>query len=129
MRECTDPTSLLLCGIYVDLNPIKTGEATSPRTATYTSAFQRIQAQGERPNARDRADGWMAELTLQPENTATHELAYSSRTGRRASDMGILPLSLDSYERLLNGTARMLRSGERQTIPKDLASIFGPHGH
>jgi len=124
VRECTDPSALLLCGIYVDVNPIKAGEAASPRTATYTSACQRIQAQGQRSNARERADGWMAELTLQPENTATHELAYSSRTGRRASDMGILPMSLDSYERLLNWTAVMLRSGERKTIPKDLASIL-----
>ncbi|MFO7908297.1 MAG: hypothetical protein R6U98_37010 [Pirellulaceae bacterium] len=33
-------------------------------------------------------------------------------------------MSLDSYVRLLDWTARMLRSGERSTIPKDLASIL-----
>ncbi|MFO7904960.1 MAG: hypothetical protein ACQESR_31550 [Planctomycetota bacterium] len=66
----------------------------------------------------------MAELTLQPENRATRALADSSGTGRRASDMGILPMSLDSYPRLLDWTVRMLRSGERSTIPKDLATIL-----
>ncbi|MGM0486991.1 MAG: hypothetical protein ACQESR_09555 [Planctomycetota bacterium] len=79
-RECADPSAILLCGIYVDLNPIKAGEADSPETAPYTSVFQRIHARGQRKNARDRSDGWMAELTLQPENKATRALADSSRT-------------------------------------------------
>ncbi|MFO7907490.1 MAG: hypothetical protein R6U98_32885 [Pirellulaceae bacterium] len=58
-RECADPSAILLCGIYVDLNPIKAGEADSPETAPYTSVFQRIQAQLQRKNARDRAvGGW-----------------------------------------------------------------------
>ncbi|MFO7901221.1 MAG: hypothetical protein R6U98_01050 [Pirellulaceae bacterium] len=104
------------CGIYADVNPIKAGEADSPETATYTSVFQQIQAEGQRKNARDRVDGWMAELILRPENKATRALADTSRTRRRASDMGILPMSLDSCVRLLDWTARMLRSGERSTI-------------
>ncbi|MFO7905132.1 MAG: hypothetical protein ACQESR_25380 [Planctomycetota bacterium] len=66
----------------------------------------------------------MAELTLQPEKRATHALADTARTRRRASDRGILPMSLDSYPRLFDWTARMLRSGERSTIPKDLAAIL-----
>ncbi|MFO7905977.1 MAG: hypothetical protein R6U98_25180 [Pirellulaceae bacterium] len=33
-------------------------------------------------------------------------------------------MSLDPYVRLLNWTPRMLQSGERSTIPKDLASIL-----
>ncbi|MFO7906770.1 MAG: hypothetical protein R6U98_29210, partial [Pirellulaceae bacterium] len=66
----------------------------------------------------------MAELMLQPESKPTRALGDSSRTGRRASDMGILPMSLDSYVRLLDWTARMLRSGDRSTIPKDLASAI-----
>ncbi|MGM0490378.1 MAG: hypothetical protein ACQESR_26940, partial [Planctomycetota bacterium] len=48
----------------------------------------------------------------------------TSRTGRRASDMGILPMSLNSYQRLLDWTARLIQSGERSTIPKDLAAIL-----
>ncbi|MGM0485142.1 MAG: hypothetical protein ACQESR_00065 [Planctomycetota bacterium] len=87
----------------------------------YFSGFRRG---GQRRHARDRVDGWMAELTWQPENKATHALADTSRTGRRASDMGILPMSLDSYQRLLDWTARLIQSGERSTIPKDLAAIL-----
>ena len=117
-------SGILLCGIYVDLNPIRAGEADSPETARYTSAYQRIEAQSQRKNARSRADGWMAELTLRPERKVDEPLAYSSRSGRRASDLGILPMSLEDYLRLLKWTARLLRSGQRSTIPQDLEAIL-----
>lgn len=123
-RECADVSGILLCAIYVDLNPIRAGEADSPETARYTSAYQRIEAQTQRKNARNRADGWMAELTLRPERKADESLAYSSRTGRRASDLGILPMSLEDYLKLLRWTARLLRSGQRSTIPKNLEAIL-----
>ena len=123
-RECADPSAILLCAIYVDLNPMKAGEVDSPETARYTSVFQRLQAQFQPADAVDRVDGWMAELTLAPENKANEALAYSSRTGRRATDMGILPITLEVYVDLLKRTGELLRSGERTTIPHDLAAIL-----
>jgi hypothetical protein len=123
-RECLDENAVLLCGIYVDLNPIKAGEAASPEKARYTSIYTRLQAQSQRKNARNRADGWLGELTLQPESKKNESLADSSRSGRRASDMGILSISLADYLKLLKWTAKLLRSGERKTIPKDLATIL-----
>ena len=98
--------------------------ADSPETARYTSVYQPVQTQSQRKNARDRADGWMAELTLRPERKADAFLAYASRTGRRASDLGILPMSLEDYLKLLKWTARLLRSGQRTTIPGDLKAIL-----
>ena len=123
-RECSDIGALLICGIYVDLNPSKAGEASGPETAKYTSIYARIQASKQRKNARDRADGWMAELTLRPERKDEAEMAYTSRTGRRASDLGILPISLETYLKLLKWTQKTLASGERKTIPKDLESVL-----
>ncbi len=123
-REITDASGLLLCGIYVDLNPIRAGEADSPETARYTSLFQRLEAQSQRKNARDRADGWMAELTLRPERKTDEALCYASRSGRRASDLGVLPISLEDYLKLFRWTARLLKSGQRSTIPKDLESVL-----
>ncbi len=117
-------SGLLLCGIYVDLNPIRAGEADSPETASYTSLFQRLKAQSQRKNARDRADGWMAELTLRPERKADEALCYASRSGRRASDLGVLPISLEDYLKLFQWTARLLQSGQRSTIPKDLEAVL-----
>ena len=38
--------------------------------------------------------------------------------------MGILPITLDVYVDLLKRTGELLRSGERTTIPKDLAALL-----
>ena len=123
-RECADPQGMLICALYVDLNPIKAGEAASPRTARYTSAYQRILAQEQRPNSPNRADGWLGELTLREEHLQDETVALTSRWVRRASDLGLLSISLKSYLRLLEWTARQLRSGRRTTVPKDVESLL-----
>lgn len=123
-RECTDKSSILLCGIYVDLNPIRAGEADAPENARYTSVFQRLMAESQPQESPQRADGWMAELTLRPECKAEWEMAYRSHSGRRASDLGVLPITLADYVKLLKWTAALLKSGERTKIPKDLGAIL-----
>ncbi len=123
-RECSDKGALLICGIYVDLNPNKAGEASGPETARFTSAYARIWAIGKDKDARDRADAWMAELTLRPERKDEEQWAYRSRTGRRASDMGIFPFSLEVYLQILRWTQQMLASGQRETIPKNLLEVM-----
>jgi hypothetical protein len=123
-RECTDLSALLLCGIYVDLNPYRAGEVDQPLGSRYTSIFQRLAAHGLRKNAAGRPDGWLGELTLAPERKTDVALADASRSGRRASDLGLLPISLDNYVRLLKWTAHELRSGRRTTIPADLATVL-----
>ncbi|MHB8861261.1 MAG: transposase, partial [Pirellulaceae bacterium] len=77
-RECADLNGILLCGIYVDLNPYRAGEVDNPVGSPYTSVYQRLQAQGRRKNAADRPDRWLAELTLPPERKADEAWAYSS---------------------------------------------------
>ena len=124
MRECTDENAVLICGLYVDLNPIRAGEATGPETAVYTSAYRRIQAFSQSRDAPDRADGWLAELTVPPERKEDVLLAYGSRTGRRASDLGILPISLETYLALLGWVADAIQSGQRDTIPSDLEPVL-----
>ena len=123
-RECTDPGSVLICGIYVDLNLIRAGEASSVKTAKFTSVYQRLQARKQSRHSKSRADGWLAELTLRPERKDEEHLADSSRTVRRATDMGVLPMSLQDYVYLLDWTAQMIKSGKRSTIPKDIESVL-----
>jgi hypothetical protein len=124
VRECTDQKGILLCGIYVDLNTIKAGEAQSPETARYTSVFQRLLAQPQRKNASDRADGWLGELTRQAESQQDEQLACTSRTGRRACDLGLLPISLGDYVQLLRMTIQLWQSGERRVVPRDLEAML-----
>lgn len=124
-RECTDRNALLLCGIYVDLNAYRAGEANDPLGSPHTSVHLRMQAQALATEIDgDRPDGWMGELTEQPESLANEKLAYMSRSGRRACDMGVLPISLADYVKLLLWTAEQLTSGQRSTIPRDLTAIL-----
>ncbi len=123
-RECTDLNGILLCGIYVDLNVYRAGEVDDPLGSPHTSIYQRLQAHGQRKHAGNRADGWLGELTLRPERKGDTALADGSRTGRRASDLGLLPITLPNYVQLLQWTAVQLKSGQRDTIPVDLASVL-----
>ena len=88
-RECTDKNAVLLCGIYVDLNLIRAGEADSLESSPYTSIFQRLQARNQPKDAFNRADGWLGELTWDVSHEQDASRAYYwSRTGRRAFGPG-----------------------------------------
>ena len=123
-REVTDKAGILLCGVYVDLNAIRAGEANSLETSVYTSVFKRIMSEQLAEDDPTRPDGYLAALTLKPERKADWEWAYKSRTGRRASDLGVIPISLANYVKLLEWTAQLLLSGQRTTIPKDLGAVL-----
>ena len=113
----------MVCGMYVDLNPIRAGEVRTPEEASYSSASFRIRARidaqagegSERP-----VDRWLAPLTLQSDQLGD----VPCTSGFRASDKGLLPMSLDDYLRLLDWTGRQVREDKRGAIPADLAPIL-----
>lgn len=123
-RQCTDVNEILLHGIYVDLNVYRAGEVDDPLGSPHTSIYQRLQAHVQRKRAGNRPDGWVGELTLRPERKGDDALADGSRTGRRASDLGLLPITLSGYVQLLRWTAGQLRSGQRDTLPADLMTVL-----
>ncbi len=65
-----DEPSILVCGIYVDLNQIRAGEALTPEESTHTSAYDRIrtgncssrQPKPRRPKLRRRENGSVAAI-------------------------------------------------------------------
>jgi hypothetical protein len=63
-------------------------------------------------------------LTLQEGPGVSPDTNLRSRTGRRASDKGLLSLSLDSYLELLDWTGRQLRAGKPGAIPAHMAPIL-----
>jgi hypothetical protein len=148
-RDLADESAVLVCGIYVDLNPIRAGEAMAPEQARHTSAYDRIEGRKQRLLAAQSAvarfrqgsvavpeesagesspemppDGWLCELTLASGPGAEVRSGIPSATPWRASDKGILSLGLDEYLKLLDWTGRKIVSGKRGAIPADLAPIL-----
>ena len=134
-RSLEDQASILVCGIYVDLNQIHAAEAQTPEESTHTSAYDRIISRQLQVSASDAdssdgricgllPDGWLTELTLSHGLDANVQDGLRSESGRRASDKGILDVNRDQYLNLLDFTGRQLRSDKYGAIPQDLAPIL-----
>ena len=135
---CLRARGLEVCGIYVDLNQIRAGEALTPESSTHTSAYDRIcgwqQRNGhittgsienlQQPNSAMPPDRWLCELMLNEAPGVDLRERLCSQTPWRASDKGLLPLTLEKYLELLDWTGRQVREGSRETIPESLAPIL-----
>ncbi len=106
-------------------------------TSSHTSAYDRIAgrrqrytaaAQGVALPAVQAADGWLCELSLEEGLTANVSKTTATRTSRRASDKGILPIKLDEYLQLLDSSGRIVREGKTGSIPDHLAPILARLG-
>ena len=132
-RRLEDETAILICGIYVDLNQIRAGEATTPEESRYTSAYDRIVGRAANtigdgdstdPTQSPSADAWLGKLSTVPVDATAANYQTRSRSGRRASDKGLLELTLDQYLELLDWTGRQLHAGKSGVIPGHLAPIL-----
>ncbi len=133
-RDLADEAAILVCGIYVDLNQIRAGEALTPETSRHTSGYDRIEGLKARLFSSDqvgtpadnmavRRDRWLCELSLD-ERTKPDE-GRSPKSGRwRASEKGLLPIRLEDYLELLDWTGRIIREDKRGSIPAHLAPIL-----
>lgn len=91
-----DESALLKCMVYVDLNPVRSGIASTPERSAHTSVRARIK----------RRDRGLA--PMQGERTAGDAL----------------PIGHLDYLKLVDDTGRQLRHGKRGRIDPDLAPIL-----
>lgn len=94
------PAAVLACCVYVDLNPIRAGAASTPEESDYTSVQQRIRALTKR-----RTD------------------SSGAATPSILSQREVCGLSEQQYIGLVDETARCLVEGKR-SMPKDYLPIF-----
>jgi len=122
-REIVSEGALLICGLYVDLNQIWAAEALTPEDSLHCSVGWRIAARGntqKEESAMPSAEQWLAPLTLAQDHLGD----VPCQNGRRASDKGLLSMSLDEYLKLLDSVGRQARTDKRGAIPAELAPIL-----
>ncbi|MEZ6098409.1 MAG: hypothetical protein R3E01_05505 [Pirellulaceae bacterium] len=132
-RNLVDDAAIMVCGVYVDLNQIRAGEAQTPETSEYTSAHDRIEAMEARKElgvAMDdhsvdakMPDNWLCPFTLVEGLDVSVAESRSSVTNTRVSDKGILPIEFTKYLELLDASGRIVRDG-KGSIPDHLAPIL-----
>ena len=113
------------------MNQIRAGETTTPESSTHTSAYDRIVARDMRQCAgesnhdpQQAVDGWLCELTIDETKDPSGPSSIRSATARRASDKGLIPMSLDDYLKLLEASGRMVRDDKTGAIPAEIAPIL-----
>ncbi len=126
-----DEASIAACMVYVDLNPIRAGLASTPETSDFTSAQERMAdlksadevSTSEEKNGRiehGEQAGWLAPVELEPKRRKVREKCSS----RRVSNKGCLFMSLPQYQQPLDWTGRQLQRGKRGSIPKGVPPIL-----
>ncbi len=119
-QRLLDDAAVLACSIYVDLNPIRAGIATTPETSKFTSAYDRLHALHGRSASPHATDAW-----LSPVQTASRlEDLKGEPPTCRASNLGFLNMELDEYLELLDWTSRQTQADQRAAIPSELQPIL-----
>ena len=139
-----DEGAILACAAYVDLNPVRAGIAETPEKSDFTSIQDRIQSEKQAKQARRgvgrkkrsgkrngkrqrqqpaewRRDGWLAPVNLNERGSVGPK---ASKSGRRASDKGFLPISVEDYLELVDWTGRQISKGKRGRIPEACGPIL-----
>jgi hypothetical protein len=140
-QKLLDEAAILACSVYVDLNPIRAGTAATPESSEHTSAYERIGGQQERqaesrarrtgkkptPSGKKRRvgssvyrDGWLCPVSVEGDSKAVAR----RNSHRRASNKGMLSMSLTDYLRILDWTGRQVRQDKGGAIPRDVAPIL-----
>ncbi len=129
-QSLLDESAIAACMAYVDLNPIRSGQALTPETSEFTSVRERILDRHDAVNQPTRDDvtdgiehgpraGWLSPISLE----ASSEPSRNKITHRRASNKGCLPMTLDQYLELLDWTGRQLKQNSG-SIPQEFPSIL-----
>jgi len=141
-------TSILAGSVYVDLNQIRAGTASTPEESRYTSIFDRIAGRKLRRQRSRRAktgacdqdagprtspstwpmepDSWLA--PIRAAGGCTPECLSMCQANEfpspRACNKGFLEMGADDYLRLVDWTGRQVRSNNRAGIPGQLPPVL-----
>jgi REP element-mobilizing transposase RayT len=127
-RRVLDKEALLAVLVYVELNPIRAQMAETPEASKHTSVWHRArawkQSRGRRSKRRSRRPDRRKPTTcvsLDAEPTPSFLTPIRATPDRR----GLFShLTLEDYLTLVDKLGRLVRSGKRGRIPRDLPPIL-----
>jgi REP element-mobilizing transposase RayT len=145
-----DDAAIAACMVYVDLNPIRAGKATTPEESDFTSIQERIRAwqketmtaaaASPETTAQGLQPASVSEIMTMPSSAAQFEdnLPVISNSPNGIADptrwlcpirsdserRGILPMSAAEYFDLVDKSGRMIRMAKRGNIDPDLVPIL-----
>ena len=130
-KAVTDEMGILICGVYVDLNQIRAGEAGSVKESRRTSAYRRLQgllARRQKKRGAAAWDGFLCPLQARGDGQAAGYAKAGTRDGQRASDRGLLEMSLEDYLQVLDWVGRQTRRDKRGRIAAQAPPILDQVG-
>ena len=131
-----DEAAIAACMVYVDLNPIRAGQAATPEESDFTSIQARIHAwqQETMPKAAvpgEAVPDMHSDKFPNPIPAMDHSLDGAALSASWLCPIhsdpqrrGILPMSTVEYFDLVDISGRMMRSDKRGAIDVDLAPIL-----
>lgn len=125
IKVLLDDLSILLCALYIDLNPIRAGMALTPETSIFTSAFYQILAARMLAKSPAVKRARLPDSFLPPVKISPHEAdRLKSSLATRASDFGFTDMTSQEYLMLLDLMGRIVTKKHNGAIPNDLPPIF-----
>ncbi len=116
--------AVLSCMVYVDLNPIRAGMATTPEASDHTSIQERLTPR--LTSAKDLEEAIqqsIAQQGLRHFEQPLKPLAHFEGTITEHQQTGIL-FSVEDYIQLVDYTGRIIRPDKRGAIPSSLPPIL-----
>jgi len=116
-RRLNDVAELLVCSLYVNMNPIRAGLADTPETAEHTSTYARLQdRQAGDPDLP--SSGWLAPVHVDGDG-------YDGvGAKRRASNKGFLEISFVEQLELLDNLVRRERIEQSGGTSSDIPPVL-----
>lgn len=125
--SCTrieDESALLANMVYIDLNPVRAGIATTPEKSEYTSAKCRCDARNARKVLTKQELSEHIRAATKHIAGSDRWLANVFREEGKSPGEELIPATLDQYLKLLDWTGRQIRCDKRGAIPSDLRPIL-----
>ena len=113
-----DDAAVMSAMVYVDLNPIRAGKATTPEESKFTSGYARIRTHQAEKRLQTKASGQTkahnATLSEKHDWLCPIESIFSIRSA----------MTLEKYLTILDATGREVTKGKRGRIPEHLEPIL-----